>query len=51
MCEKCIKIDRRIARREGMASRILDQQMLDGIDKLVSECEAQKIELHTERKD
>jgi hypothetical protein len=33
---------------KGIASRILDQQMLDGIDKLVSELQAQKIELHPE---
>ena len=43
MCEKCVEIDRRIARLKDMASRILDQQMLDGIDRLVSELEAKKL--------
>jgi hypothetical protein len=51
MCEKCVEIDRRITRLKDMASRMLDQQMLDGIDKLVSELEAQKTELHPEQKE
>jgi hypothetical protein len=49
MCEKCVEIDSRITRLKGLANRILDQQMLDGMDKLVSELEAQKMELHPER--
>jgi hypothetical protein len=49
MCEKCVEIDRRIARLKGMASRISDQQMLVWIDKLVAELEAQKADLHSEQ--
>jgi hypothetical protein len=50
MCEKCIEIDGRIARLKDLARRILDQQTIDGIDKLVAEQEAQKIELHPEKR-
>jgi hypothetical protein len=48
MCEKCVEIDRRIAHLKDMASSIFDQQMLDGIDSLVAELEAQKTKLHPE---
>lgn len=50
MCEKCVEINRRIEHLRAMASRILDRQMLDGIDKLVAELEAQKVALHPEHK-
>jgi len=46
MCEKCIEIDRRIERLKFIATRITDQQTLDGAAKLVAELEAQKAALH-----
>jgi hypothetical protein len=49
MCEKCDKIDQRIAHLKDMAHHTLDRQMLDGIDRLVCGLEAEKIELHPER--
>jgi hypothetical protein len=50
MCEKWVKIDGRIAHLKGMTFRISDQQALDGIYKVLAELEAQKTELHPERK-
>jgi hypothetical protein len=49
MCEKCIEIDRKIARLKDLALLILDQRTIDGIDKLIAEQKAQKIELHPEK--
>jgi hypothetical protein len=48
MCEQCVEIDKKIGRYRSSAARIMDQQTLDGIDRLVAELEAQKIELHRE---
>jgi hypothetical protein len=48
MCEQCVEIDKKIGRYRSLAARIMDQQTLDGIDRLVAELEAQKIELHRE---
>jgi hypothetical protein len=50
MCEKCMKIDRRIVHLKDMAHRILDQQTIDGIDKLVIELAAQKTDFHPEKR-
>jgi hypothetical protein len=50
MCEECTEIDRRIEHLKHLASRITDQQMLDGVDQLVAELKARKVVLHTEQK-
>lgn len=49
MCEKCAKLDERIARYREVADRILDQPALSSITLLVEQCEMQKNELHSER--
>jgi hypothetical protein len=48
MCEKCDAIDRQILHLLDIAKRVLDQQMLDGIDNLIAELDAQKAALHPE---
>ena len=48
MCEKCKRIDDRIARYQLLRSRISDQQTLDGVARLIKELEAQKENLHRE---
>jgi hypothetical protein len=35
MCEKCVELDSKIEHYQHMASRITDQQILDGIKKLI----------------
>ena len=47
MCGQCDQIDIKIKRRQVIARRILDQQMLDGIAELIVELEAEKAALHT----
>jgi hypothetical protein len=46
MCEKCDAIDRQIMHLLDIAKRVLDQQMLDGIDNLIAELDAKKAPLH-----
>jgi len=46
MCDKCVDLDKRIAHLRNMATRLRDQQMLDGISALIAELEAQKATLH-----
>jgi hypothetical protein len=46
MCSQCDEIDVEIERLRDLARRMLDQQMLDGIAKLIAELEAKKAELH-----
>jgi hypothetical protein len=42
---KCVDIDKRIARLRDMTARLRDQQMLDDIFSLIAELEAQNCEL------
>jgi len=49
MCEKCVELDGRIEHYRGIASRITDQAMLDGIKELIERAKAQKAELHPEQ--
>ena len=48
MCRQCEEIDTKIGRLRDLARRMLDQQMLDGIDHLIAELEARKASLHPE---
>jgi hypothetical protein len=48
MCEKCIELDKKIARYERILSAITDQIALDGIKELIKQMKAQKIALHPE---
>jgi len=47
MCEKCIQIDAKIAQYRKLAAGILDKGVLQNIDKLISDLEAQKRFLHS----
>jgi len=47
MCSQCDEIDVKIERLRGIARRLLDQQTLDGIKKLIAELEAQKASVHS----
>jgi hypothetical protein len=51
MCEKCIEIDKRIEHYQRLSSNIDDQRVRDGIKGLIASLEAQKVELHPERKE
>ncbi|MBR1237087.1 hypothetical protein [Bradyrhizobium sp. AUGA SZCCT0182] len=48
MCEKCDEIDKTIERYRRIKQRILDQQLIDGAQKLIDELEADKAALHPE---
>jgi hypothetical protein len=50
MCEKCMEIDRKIARLRDVALLISDQRTIDGIDELIAEQGVKKIELHPEKR-
>jgi hypothetical protein len=49
MCEKCKAIDERIRHYLTLSSQVTDQQILDGIKRLIEEMEAQKKALHPEQ--
>jgi beta-phosphoglucomutase-like phosphatase (HAD superfamily) len=49
MCEKCIELDKKIEHYRGMASRITDQPVLDGIKELIERMQAQKAAFHPEQ--
>jgi hypothetical protein len=51
MCETCVELDKKIEHYRNMASRITDQQMLDGIKVLIEQMQAQKVALHPEQKE
>ena len=50
MCEKCVEIDKRIARYRRLLSGVSDQIAIDGAKRLIADLEAQKIALHPEQK-
>ena len=47
MCEKCVKIDKRIAHYREMATHLLDKPTLDGISLLIAKLESDKAALHS----
>ncbi len=49
MCDKCKALDDKIERYRRLAAAITDRQMLDGLQKLIAEAEAQKADLHPEQ--
>ena len=49
MCEQCAEIDKKIEHYRFMASRMTDQQTLDGIKKLIERMQAKKAALHPEQ--
>jgi hypothetical protein len=46
MCSRCNEIDAKINHLRDVARRMLDQQTLDGIARLIAELEAEKAGLH-----
>jgi hypothetical protein len=49
MCEQCVEIDKKIEHYRSVASRITDQQTIDGIKGLIERMQAQKLALHPEQ--
>jgi hypothetical protein len=49
MCDKCKALDDKIEQYRRLAAAITDRQMLDGLQKLIAEAEAQKAALHPEQ--
>ena len=48
MCEKCVKIDEKIAHYRRLAASITDQLTIDRIGELIKEMEVTKARLHPE---
>lgn len=46
MCDTCDEIDKTIERYRRIQQRILDQQLIDGAQKLIDDLEADKLALH-----
>jgi uncharacterized membrane protein YukC len=46
MCSQCDQINAKIERLQALASKVLDQQTLDGIAELIRELGDQKAALH-----
>jgi hypothetical protein len=44
-----VKLDKKIAHYQSLASRFTDQALLDGIEKLIEQANAQKAALHPEK--
>jgi hypothetical protein len=50
MCDQCKQLDERIAHYQELALHVLDKQFLEGIDRLIAQCEAEKRALHPDEK-
>ena len=50
MCEKCIEIDKKIQHYREIASRLFDEQTIDGIGRLIAELEQRKLTFGCEAK-
>ena len=48
MCKKCDELDAISKHYLTLANQITDQRALDGIERLIGECEDRKRELHPE---
>ena len=49
MCEKCVKLDRKIEHYERIGLSISDQVTVDRIKELIAEMKAQKAQFHPQR--
>ena len=49
MCEKCDEIDQRIAHYRELAKRVIDQQTLDGIARLIAGMTGEKASFHSDQ--
>ena len=48
MCEKCEALDKKIAHYREIAGRVNDKLVLEGIERLIRNFEAEKREFHQE---
>lgn len=46
MCEKCVELDGKISHYRQLATKVIDQPTLDGIQKLIEQMQAEKTALH-----
>jgi hypothetical protein len=46
MCEKCRKLDEKIAHYREVATWVMDERTLEGIEMLIRNLEAEKAALH-----
>jgi hypothetical protein len=51
MCDKCQKLDQKIARYLRILERVLDPLVAKGVSKLIEEAEAEKAALHPVQKE
>ena len=51
MCEKCIEIDKKIARYRGVAKGVYDRRALQAAEELIAELEAEKRALHLQQEE
>jgi hypothetical protein len=49
MCDRCVELDSKIEHYQHMASRIIDPDILDGIQKLIKRMKAEKAAFHPEQ--
>ena len=49
MCDKCVEIDQSIARYRRLARSLGDQSMIDQVEEMAKEMEAQKIAFHPDQ--
>ena len=50
MCDKCVKIDEKIAHYRRLAASVTDQLTIDRIGDMIREMQAAKSQLHPEAK-
>jgi hypothetical protein len=48
MCDKCVDLDKKIDHYASLGSFMTDPQTIEGINKLIEEMKAQKVQLHPE---
>jgi hypothetical protein len=49
MCERCTELDKKLGRYRVILARAPDQQLAEGLAKLIEEAEAEKAALHREQ--
>jgi hypothetical protein len=49
MCEKCVEIDKAMARYKRLRLQVMDRQATEAADRLMAKLEAEKAALHPEK--
>jgi hypothetical protein len=49
MCEKCVEIDKAMARYKRIKMQVVDRQATEAADRLIEKLEAEKAALHPEK--